>query len=66
MLFDIVWAVGVLDMFLRLLQGMEDAFVMHGLRKDLGNHRAIIPAQIGNDDLRVVTPSLRSGQALGP
>jgi hypothetical protein len=42
-------------MLLRLLQRVEDAFVMCGLRKDLGDHRAVILAQIGDDDLRVVT-----------
>ena len=45
-------------MLLRWLQSMEDAFMMHGLRKDLIDHRAIILPQIGDDDLRVV--------ALGP
>ncbi len=58
MLLGIVRAVGILNVLLRLLQSMEDAFVMDGLRKDLRNHRAVILAQIGNDDLRVI--------ALGP
>ena len=58
MLRGIVRAVGRLDMHLRLLQSMEDAFVMLSLRKDLGDHRAVVLAQVSHDDLRMV--------ALGP
>ena len=61
----IVRALGVLDMLLRLLQSMEHACVMCGLRKDpsassgqaLGDHGAVILAQIGDDDLRVIALS---------
>ena len=44
MLLGVVWAVGALDVLFGLLCRMEDAFVMHGLRKDLRNHRAVILA----------------------
>jgi hypothetical protein len=54
MLLGIARAVGVLDMLLGILQGMEGAFVMHGLREDPGDHRAVVLAQVSNDDLRMV------------
>ena len=58
MLRGIIRAVDVLDMPLCLLQSMKHAFVMYGLRKDLGDRRAVILAQIRYHNLRLV--------ALGP
>ena len=50
----VVGAVNIFDVFLDVLQGVEDAQVMGGRGEDLRDDGAVILAQIGDDDGGVV------------
>ena len=50
----IVRAIDIFDVFLEILQGMKDAQMMESLREDLGDHRAVVLAQVGDDHSGVV------------
>jgi len=44
---------------------MEDTLMVDRLGEDVRDNPLIVPAQIGDDDARMIAPSLRSGQAFG-
>ena len=52
--FGVAVSVGLFEHLVDGLQRVEDAFVVHGARKDLGDDVAIVHAHVGDDDARVV------------
>ena len=50
----IVGAVDRFDVFLDILQGMKDAEMVRGLGEDLGDDRAVVLAQVGDNDIGMI------------
>lgn len=62
MIFGIIAPIDIAKILVDILEGVEDALVVDGLREDGGNDRAIILAQIGNNNLGMIAFGTQSEQ----